>query len=127
AAFGERAIDKTRSVIAVVLPEPAEATTEKLRSSSFAKRPRADSSRGFTISPTPLSRGRAQGGSAPIYLPEYRCLSAVSRAGRLYCNQMIDEFPPSSQKSRSAASLRDPEKHRYGVQDPEETVVERRS
>src|SRR5437016_3578981 len=126
-AFGERAIDKTRFVIAVVLPEPAEATTEKLRSSSLAKRTRADSSLGFTMFPTPLSQGRALGVSAPIYLPKYRCRFAVSRTDRARCNQRRGGYHLSFRKPRCVASSRDRQRRPYVVQDWQRTIVERRS
>src|SRR5216110_2770110 len=126
AAFGERAIDKTRCVIAVVLPEPADATTEKLRSSSLAKRARADSSRGFTMFPTPLSQGRAQDASAPIYLPKYRCRFAMSRTDTARCNQKPDEYHLSFRKRRFAASAQDRQRRPYAVPDRQRTIVERR-
>src|SRR5438309_3810203 len=125
-AFDERAIDKTRFVIAVVLPEPAEATTEKLRSSSLARRARADSSRGFTMFPTPLSQGRGRDASAPIYLPKCRCRLATSRAGTTRCNRTPNGFRLSFQKPRCAAFLRDRQRRRHAVQDRQRTVVARR-
>src|SRR5881296_3742215 len=125
AAFGERAIDKTRCVIAVVLPEPADATTEKLRSSSLAKRARADSSRSVTLFPTPLSQGRARDASAPIYLLKCRCRSATSPAGTARCNQTPDGFHLSFRKPRCAASPRDRQRRRYAVQDRQRTIVAR--
>src|SRR6266480_2014893 len=126
AAFGEHAIDKTRCVIAVVLPEPADATTEKLRSSSLAKRARANWSRGFTMFPTPLFQGRARDASAPIYLPKCRCRFATSRAGRARCNQRPDGSHLSCRKPRCAAFPRDRQKRRYAVQDRQLTIVARR-
>src|SRR5262249_6552139 len=92
-----------RSVIAVVLPEPADATTEKLRSNSLAKRARTFSSLGFTMFPTPLSQERARDASAPIYLPKCRCRSAMSRPDMARRNRMLDGFHLSSRKSRCAA------------------------
>src|SRR5882757_5442092 len=126
AAFGERAIDKMRSVIAVVLPEPADATTEKLRSSSLAKRARKDSSCGFTIFPTPLSQGRARDASAPIYLPKCRCRSATLRADRRRYNQTPDGSHLSFRKPRCTAFPRDQQTRRYAVQDRQRTIVTRR-
>src|SRR5215471_5128601 len=122
-AFGERAIDKMRSVIAVVLPEPADATTEKLRSNSLAKRARACSSFGFTIFPTPLSQGRARDALPPIYLPKCRCRLATSRAGSARCNRIPDGFRLSSRKFRYAAFARDPQRRLCAVQDPQPPIV----
>src|SRR5205814_4358800 len=126
AAFGERAIDKTRCVIAVVLPEPADATTEKLRSSSLAKRARTDSSRGFTMFPTPLSQGRARDASAPMYLPKCRCRCATSPADRTRCNQRPDGSHLSFRKSPCAAFSRDRQRRRDAVQDRQRIIVARR-
>src|SRR5881394_160255 len=126
AAFGERAIDKMRSMIPVVLPEPADATTEKLRSNSLAKRTRTDSSRGFTIFPTPLSQGRATDASAPIYLPKCRYRSATSPTDRTRCNQRPDGSHLSFRKSRCVAFSRDRQRRPYAVQDRQRTVVARR-
>src|SRR5437870_7978868 len=126
AAFGERAIDKMRSVIAVVLPEPADATTEKLRSNSLAKRARTHSSRGFTMFPTPLSQGRARYALTPTYLPKCRCRSATSRAGTARHNRTPDGFHLSSRKFRCAEFPRDRQRRRYAVQDLQPTVVARR-
>src|SRR5207302_6167905 len=126
AAFGERAIDKMRSVIAVVLPEPDDATTEKLRSNSLAKRARTDSSRGFTMFPTPLSQGRGRDASAPIYLPKCRCRLATSRAGTTRCNRTPNGFRLSFQKPRCVAFPRDRQRRRYVVQDRQPTIVARR-
>src|SRR5437016_7448767 len=125
AAFGESATDKTRCVIAVVLPEPADATTEKLRSSSLAKRARADSSRGFTMFPTPLSQGRARDASTPIYLPKCRYRSATSRADRTRCNQRPDGFHLSFRKPRYAAFPPDRQRRRYALLDRQRTIVAR--
>src|SRR6516165_4691032 len=125
-AFGERATDRMRSVIAVVLPEPADATTEKLRSNSLAKRARTHSSRGFTMFPTPLSQERARDGSAPIYLPRYRCRLAMSRADMARCNQTPDGFHLSFQKPRCVAFPRDRRRRLYAVQERQRTTVARR-
>src|SRR6185312_6311050 len=125
-AFAERAIDKMRSVIAVVLPEPADATTEKLRSNSLAKRARANSSCGFTMFPTPLSQGQARDALAPIYLPECRCRSATSRADRAHCNQTPDGSHLSFRKPRCTAFSRDRQRRRYVVQDRQRTIGVRR-
>src|SRR5207247_7127508 len=125
-AFGERAIDKTRCVIAVVLPEPADATTEKLRSSSLAKRARVDSSRGFTMFPTPLSQGRARDASGPIYLPKCRYRSAMSRADRARCKQRPHGFHLSFRKRRYAAFPPDRQRRRYALLDRQRTIVARR-
>src|SRR5437016_13714666 len=125
AAFGERAIDKMRSVMAVVLPEPADATTEKLRSSSLAKRARTCSSRGFTMFPTPLSQGRARDASTPIYLPKCRYRSATSRADRTRCNQRPDGFHLSFRKPRYAAFPPDRQRRRYALPDRQRTIVAR--
>src|SRR5437762_6185331 len=102
-ALTERAIDKTRCVIAVVLPEPADATTEKFRSNSPANRARADSSLSLTIFPTPLFRARARDGSAPIYPPKCRYRFAMSRADMARCNQTRDGLPLSFRKCKCAA------------------------
>src|SRR6266702_4943388 len=123
AAFGERAIDKTHCVIAVVLPEPADATTEKLRSSSLAKRARADSSRGFTMFPTPLSQGRALDASVPIYLLKCRCRSATWRGDRAGCSQTRDESHLLFRKPRCAAFPRDRQRRRRSVQDRQRTIA----
>src|SRR6476659_10722365 len=113
AAFGDRAIDKMRSMIPVVLPEPADATTEKLRSNSLAKRARTDSSRGFTKFPTPLSQERAQDASAPIYLPKCHYRSATSRAGTARCNRRRGGSHLSFRKFRCAAFPRDRQRRQY--------------
>src|SRR4029077_18920763 len=117
AAFGERAIDKLRCVIAVVLPEPADATTEKLRSRLLAKRARAASSRRCTRLLAPLFQVRARDASAPIYLPKYRCRLAASRGDTARCNRMPDGFHLSFQKPRCPAFPRDRRRRRYAVQD----------
>src|SRR5437867_8747119 len=67
-ALTERAIDKTRRVVAVGLPEPADATTEKFRSNSPANRARADSSLSLTIFPTPLFEHERGMGQRPFIL-----------------------------------------------------------
>src|SRR6478672_7168413 len=123
AAFDERATDRMRSVIAVVLPEPADATTEKLRSNSVAKRARTYSSRGFTIFPTPLSQGRVLDASAPIYLPKCRCRSATSQAGRARCNRRPDGSHLLFRKFRCAAFPRDRQRRQYAVRDRPWTIV----
>src|SRR6185369_14192200 len=125
-AFGERAIDKMRSVIAVVLPEPADATTEKLLSNSLANRARANSSCGFTMFPTLLSQGRARDASAPIYLPKCRCRSAASRAGKARCNRRPGGFRLSSRKSRCAAFALDRQRCPCVVQGRQATIGARR-
>src|SRR4029077_3499636 len=126
AALGRCALDKTRWVIAVVLPQPADATPEKFRASSWAKRARTDSSCGFTMFPTPLSQGRARGASAPIYLPKCHCRSAGSRADTSRCSRTQGESRLSFRKLRYAASLRDRRKHFCAAQDRERSVGARR-
>src|SRR6266699_7051376 len=125
-ALTERAIDKTRCVIAVVLPEPADATTEKFRSSSSANRERADSSLSLTIFPTPLFRARARDGSAPLYPPKCRYRFAMSRADIACCNQTRDGLPLSFRKCQCAAFPRDQQRRRCAAQDRQSTIAVRR-
>src|SRR5205823_2056606 len=125
AALTERAIDKTRCVIAVVLPEPADATTEKFRSSSSANRARADSSVSLTMFPTPLFRARARDGLVPIYPPKCRYRFAMSRVDMVRCNQTRDESRLSFRKRRCAAFPRDRRKRLCEAPDRQQTTVVR--
>ena len=71
------AISRIRSVIARVLPEPAEAITEKFRSNSRTNRCRAVSSAIVLI--WLLLRARMRDASLPIFRRADRCRSAASR------------------------------------------------
>src|SRR4030088_560137 len=124
-AFAERAIDKTRCVIAVVLPEPAEATTEKFRWSSLAKRSREAMSANVTIFPSPLFRVRGFHGCVATYLPKFLGRLAVPRADRRRCNQTPVAARLSCRRCRFPAWQRDRQRHWCAARDRRRTIVAR--
>ena len=92
AAFGDRVIDKMPfGDQQAFLPEPADATTEKLRSSPLAVASEFPS-RGFTIFPDCLSQRTSADAPAPNLTSRRRCRSATSRVDRARCNQRPDGF-----------------------------------